>query len=215
MYLLTENMTNEQVRHNIRHLLSQTNRMGMNGLLAHMDKIGFFEAPCSGVHHLAEVGGLARHSLNVYNLAQAVADLELFDHASLYYQSIILVCLLHDLGKAGQFDKPGYIPNMLNGRPTKANPNPEPEQSKAKPYEGNKALLPVAHETRSIVIASQFIDLTEEEQFAILYHNGMYGTAKYDLQGHETPLQMLLHFADMWASHVTEKAYGRETADEA
>ncbi len=205
MYLSTENMTNEQVRQEIRDLLFKACRTGMNSLLMHMDKMGFFEAPCSGAHHLAEVGGLARHSLNVYYLAQSVADLEVFDHADLYYQSIILVCLLHDLGKAGQFDKPGYVPNMLKGRPTKANPNPDPKQSETKPYEVNKALLPVAHETRSIVIASQFIDLTEDEQFAILYHNGMYGTAKYDLQGHETPLQMLLHFADMWASHVTEK----------
>lgn len=205
MYLSTENMTNEQVRQEIRGLLMKANRTGMNSLLAHMDKMGFFEVPCSGAYHLAEVGGLARHSLNVYYLAESVANLEVFDHDSLYYESIILVCLLHDLGKAGQFDKPGYVPNMLKGRPTKANPNPEPKQSETKPYEVNKALLPVAHETRSVVIASQFIDLTENEQFAILYHNGMYGTAKYDLQGHETPLQMLLHFADMWASHVTEK----------
>jgi len=205
MYLLTENMTNEQVRQEIRDLLMKANRTGMNSLLAHMDKMGFFEAPCSGAYHLAEVGGLARHSLNVYYLAESVANLEVFDNDSLYYESIILACLLHDLGKAGQFDKPGYVPNMLKGRPTKANPNPEPKQSETKPYEVNKALLPVAHETRSVVIASQFIDLTEGEQFAILYHNGMYGTAKYDLQGHETPLQMLLHFADMWASHVTEK----------
>lgn len=204
----TENFSNEQIRNGIIDLLYETKRPGIKELVRYMDKSGFFDAPCSGSYHLAEVGGLARHSLNVYYLAQSVADLDLFDHGDMYYESIILVSLLHDLGKAGQFNKPGYIPNMLKGRPTKENPNPEPKQSETKPYEVNKALLPVAHETRSIVIASQYIELTEDEQFAILYHNGMYGTAKYDLQGHETPLQMLLHFADMWASRVKEKEYG-------
>ena len=47
-------------------------------------------------------------------------------------------------------------------------------------------------------------DLTEEEEFAILYHNGMYGQLKYSYSGKETPLSMIIHFADMWASRVIE-----------
>ena len=60
------------------------------------------------------------------------------------------------------------------------------------------------HEIRSLSIIDRHIDLTEKEQFAILYHNGMYGDLKYQLSGKETPLYMLLHFADMWCSRVTE-----------
>ena len=33
----------------------------------------------------------------------------------------------------------------------------------------------------------------------------MYGDLKYTLQGKETPMQIVLHFADMWASRVMEK----------
>ena len=62
----------------------------------------------------------------------------------------------------------------------------------------------VDHEVRSVAIASRFIELTEEEQLAILWHNGLYGPFKYEIQGNETPLYMLLHFADLWAARVTE-----------
>jgi len=68
----------------------------------------------------------------------------------------------------------------------------------------NKELLYVPHEIRSIAIAERFISLTENEEFAILYHNGMYGDLKYSYSGKETPLSMILHFADLWASRVTE-----------
>ena len=53
-------------------------------------------------------------------------------------------------------------------------------------------------------MASMFIDLTEDEQYAILYHNGLYGNLKYVISGHETPLYMIVHWADMWASYVIE-----------
>ena len=109
--------------------------------------------------------------------------------------SVVIASALHDLGKMGQFEKPNYVPNVLASGKT----------SDAKPYKTNPELLPVEHEIRSVVIASMFIDLTEEEQFAILYHNGMYGSLKYQLQGKETPLFMIIHFADLWASRVTEK----------
>ena len=89
-------------------------------------------------------------------------------------------------------------------RATKANPNPEPKQSDSKPYKVNPELLSVDHEVR-LAIISKYIDLTEEEQQAILWHNGLYGPFKYEIQGKETLLYMILHFADMLASRVVEK----------
>lgn len=38
------------------------------------------------------------------------------------------------------------------------------------------------------------------EIVVVLYIVGI----KYEIQGKETPLYMLLHFADLWASRVTE-----------
>jgi hypothetical protein len=63
--------------------------------------------------------------------------------------------------------------------------------------------LYIPHEVRSVKIASRFIHLTEYEEHAIYYHNGKYTHTGYDLK--ETPLQMLLHFADLWCSRVLEE----------
>lgn len=104
----------------------------------------------------------------------------------------------------GQFGKPNYVPNMLKGRATKANPNPEPYQSEKKPFITNPELLSVDHEIRSIQIASQFIRLEEEESYAILNHNGMYSNLRYAYSGKETPLNLIIHWADMWAARVIE-----------
>ena len=66
------------------------------------------------------------------------------------------------------------------------------------------------HEIRSVAIATMYIDLTEEEQHASLYHNGLYGPLKYEIQGSETPLYMIIHFADLWASRVVEGKFKDE-----
>ena len=108
--------------------------------------------------------------------------------------SVIISAILHDLGKMGQFEKPMYVENHLKSG-----------ELGSQPYKSNPDLLKIPHEVRSIAIASMFIDLTEEEQFAILYHNGLYGDFKYEIQGNETPLYLILHFADMWAARVIEK----------
>lgn len=194
----------------IIRILTDTGRSGIGQLIDYMDEGGYFESPCSSSHHMAKAGGLAEHSVNVYEI---MISLDIAFGAGLNYHSIGICAFLHDLGKMGQFGKPGYIPNMLKGRVTKANPDPQPYQSDKKPYVINPDLLYVDHEVRSIAIASKFIELTEEEQQAILWHNGLYGSFKYEIQGKETPLYMLLHFADMWASRVTE-AESAEGEDE-
>lgn len=191
----------------IKDLLLSTKRQGMEKLIACMEENGFFTAPCSTSHHLSKEGGLAEHHLNVLDAAiilrNSLGIVDGIDDAS-----IIICSLLHDIGKMGQFGKPNYVPNMLKGRATKANPNPEPRQSEAKPFKSNPELLHVDHEVRALAIISKFIDLTEEEQLAILWHNGLYGPFKYEIQGQETPLYMIIHFADMWASRVMEREEG-------
>lgn len=178
-------------------MLLKTKREGMEDLIAEMEDIGFFNAPCSGGNHLACEYGLVHHTRNVMTIAEKIG-------VALYggtkyneiQNSVIIAAALHDLGKCGQFGKPEYVPNILKTTN---------KQSDKKPYEVNKDLLKIPHEVRSVAIATMFIDLTEEEQHAILMHNGLYGPFKYELQGSETPLYMLIHFADMWASRVVEK----------
>lgn len=180
----------------LRDSLLKTEREGMVDLLSYMQDIGFLTAPCSGGNHLCREGGLLDHSVNVFLVAEKMGVALLGgEEYNKIHDSITIAALLHDLGKCGQFDKPEYVPNILK----------DGKQSDSKPYKRNPDLLNVPHEIRSVAIASMFIDLTEEEQHAILYHNGLYGPLKYEIQGNETPLYMLIHFADMWASRVTEK----------
>lgn len=187
----------------VKSLLLGTGREGMDKLIAHMEEYGFFTAPCSTSYHLAEEGGLAKHSLNVFNTAEELYDL--WGLQDIIPEESITICsLLHDIGKMGQFGKFNYVPNMLKGRATKANPNPEPYQSDKKPYVSNPELLYMDHECRALSIISKYIELTEEEQQAILWHNGLYGSFKYQIQGNETPLYMVIHFSDMWASRIIE-----------
>lgn len=190
----------------IKDLLLSTERPGMKNLIEYMEDNGFFTAPCSTSHHLSTEGGLAQHSYNVYMIAKDIFYLlypgETEERSS--EDSLIICSLLHDIGKMGQFGKPNYVPNMMKGRATKANPNPEPKQSESKPFKSNPDLLYVDHEVRALSIIGRFIELTEEEQLVILWHNGLYGPFKYEIPGKEIPLYMIIHFADMWASRVIE-----------
>lgn len=189
------------MREKIQKLLLSTKRDGMKTLLVWMDLNGFYSSPCSTQHHLCKEGGLAEHSWNVFDVMDKLAGTMLGEkeHDEII-NSIIICSLLHDIGKAGQFGKCGYVENYLSKKDKDGNPI----RSEAKPYVTNSDLLNVPHEIRSLAIISKYIDLTEDEQFAILYHNGMYGDLKYQLNGKETQLYMLLHFSDMWASRVVE-----------
>ena len=192
----------EGIQTTIENYLTLTKRNGIENLIAWMDLHGFYDAPCSSKYHLAEPGGLAKHSLNVLSIACSMIETLYIKQSKPFTQafldSVVICALLHDLGKAGQFGKPNY--------------RTIPKHDESAPfagfighfeYETNKDLLYVPHEVRSIAIASRFIKLTEEEQFAILYHNGLYGELQ-SINGKETELYMLLHWADMWASRVIE-----------
>ena len=175
--------------------LMSTDRPGMEDLIRYMEECGFFEAPCSSQFHLAAKFGLVHHTRNVMETAEriGVALLGGAEYNKIQ-ESVIIAAGLHDLGKMGQFEKPLYsVKRLKDGSVGKI------------PFEQNKELLPVDHEIRSVAIASMFIDLTEEEQFAILYHNGLYGTVgRYSLQNHETQLYLIVHTADLWCSRFVE-----------
>ena len=183
-----------KVKETIEAMLRDTKRDGIDELIEHMNKIGFFEAPASTKYHGAYNGALAEHSLNVAQCAYDIASALDYDYAEEYYNSINICALLHDLGKAGQFGKPLYIDNVLKSG----------KLSEAQPYKHNPDLMDLPHEVTSVIEIQKYIYLTEEEQRAIAWHNGLYGAFRYDIQGKETPLYMIIHFADMWASRVLE-----------
>lgn len=166
---------------------------GMLSLLHHMQLNGFYSAPCSSKYHLAVPGGLAIHTKNVMQIAEKIFYAGFSNDVDLH--ELYLVCALHDLGKMGQFGKPNYKEHILD----------DGTRDSERPFMINESLQYVPHECRSIIIASKFINLNENEQNAILYHNGLYGDFRNCVKGEETPLYLILHFADMWASRVEER----------
>jgi 23S rRNA maturation-related 3'-5' exoribonuclease YhaM len=179
----------------IEEWLLGTKREGIEDLVAYLDEIGFYDAPASTKYHGAAHGALATHSINVMDCARSLAITWCGKKWYQAHQDSITICaLLHDLGKAGQFGKPLYVENVLKKGP-----------SEAQPFKINTDLMTLPHEVVSIIEATKFIDLTEDEQRAIAWHNGLYGIFKYDIQGKENELYMIIHFADMWASRVVER----------
>ena len=179
----------------IRDALMKTKREGIVDLLDYMKEIGFLEAPCSGGNHLAKKGGLAEHSVNVLTIAEKIG-VSLLGGARYneVQDSVVIAALLHDLGKCGDYEKPMYVESILKSG----------KQSDAKPYKRNPELSAVPHAVRSIKLATLFIDLTEAEEWAILCHDGLYDFMYKELKGKETWLQLIIHWADMWASRIIE-----------
>ena len=191
----------------ITTLLKNTGRDRIDIIIEELEADGFFTAPASGGLHSNQRGGLAQHSLNVLRMAEKIGVCLLGGEAYNRIQgSVTIVTLLHDLGKVGDYDKRFYVPNMVqDGRPTKADPVQKYKQSEKKPWKRNPDLTNVPHVVRSAIIAERYFELTEEEEYAIIYHDGLYEPSnRYVIEGHETQLLLILHWADMWASRVLE-----------
>ena len=91
-----------------------------------------------------------------------------------------------------------YVPKVLKNGTVSA----------AEPYTRNREIQSVEHELFSLQIVSKFIELTEDEQWSIMHHNGLYGVFKYNIPGNETALYLLLHTADMLTSRLFETKEG-------
>ena len=183
----------DEIKKNIVDMLLSTKREGMEDFLVEMANNGFFTSPCSGGNHLCKEGGLAEHSWNVCQKAMELANAFGMENMM---DSVVISSLLHDYGKTGDFDKAYYVDNILkSGKP-----------SETKPFKRNPDILEKNHAIKSVVMINRWIDLTEDEEFAILHHDGFYERANFDAWQKPTPLLMILHFADLWCSRVVEEA---------
>lgn len=198
--------TREEQINYFRDSMMSTGREGMEDLLAFMEDLGFMTAPASGGNHLCKDGGLLEHTVNVMLLAEKIGVAMLGGAAyNKIHNSVIIAAGLHDLGKCGRFGSPYYVENMIqDGRPTKKEPEQKYKRSESKPFKISPDLCHIDHPLRSVELAARYIDLTEEEEHAIFYHDGAYGSLAYDLKGHEEPLQTIIHFADFWAAQFVE-----------
>ena len=160
------------------------------------EETAYLTTPASTKFHLCRERGLLEHSVNVAeNLLKIKAVLapEISD------ESCVIVALLHDLGKAGMPGQPQYIKN-----------DPSPKQKAygypaTTPYRFNKELLYLSVPIRGLYLAASRFPLTEEEVQAIVYHDGQYVEDNRSVATNETPLTLLLQYADTWSGFVLEK----------
>ena len=86
----------EDNKERILKLLYDTNREGMNYLVEYMDETRFFTTKCSRKHHLAVRGGLATHSLHVYDNFSHKNDKW---NLNIPKDSVVIMSILHDICK--------------------------------------------------------------------------------------------------------------------
>ena len=149
------------------------------------------EAPASSRFHLARPGGLVEHSLNVartlLRLRQALAP-------ELPEESCVLAALYHDAGKAGSPGRPYYLPN----------PDAWQVRNRGIRYVTNRELPWLDIASRSLLLVSRFVPLTDEEAQAIRFHDGQYIEENRSVAHREAPLTRLLQYADNWSGGVLE-----------
>lgn len=88
-------VTDMDTRSQILALLSSVRRPGMDALLDFIGGSNYFTANCYG-HHFIGKGGVAQHSMEVYEYMQAR------NVTGLPKESLILCAFTHDLGKTAQ-----------------------------------------------------------------------------------------------------------------
>ena len=143
-------------------LLKSTRHPGIKSMIEYLLKEGFFESPVSTRFYGCYEGGLAKHSLGVYdllkefneklNLGAAIASGQ--KPLPIKPENIVIAALLHDVCKVG-----AYL-------------------GSEKPYRWNKK-MPEGHATLSIARIKKHIELTEIEELMIKFHMGVYGLKEF------------------------------------
>lgn len=156
----------------------------------------YLSSPASTRFHLCRKQGLLEHSVNV---AETMLKLRASLAPEIDEESCIITALIHDLGKAGMPGVPQYLEN-----------EPTPKQKQygfpaSIPYRINESLVYLSVPVRSLYLAIPYISLSESEVQAVMYHDGQYVDDNKSVATKETPLLLLLQYADTWSTFVIEK----------
>ncbi len=180
-------------------------RRGADRLLEWLDSDAsdFFTAPSSTRFHGAYEGGLAEHSLNVYECLKdylsrpRTKELYGMDYTD---ETIAITALLHDICKVNF-----YAVDYRNAK------NEQGVWERV-PYYTIRDALPYGHGEKSVYMIQGFMRLTREEAFAIRYHMGFSGNEDKNSVGRALemfPLALAVSVADMEASYYLEGSAGK------
>lgn len=172
-------------------------RDGLEDVLDLLHTSDFYTAPASTRFHGSEEGGLAKHSLTVY---QRSFDLwqglyYVGDQLTIKKESLAIVSLFHDICKINT-----YKVDYRNAK------NWETGKWEKVPYycmddDTGFGL----HGAKSAWILSRYMQLTDEEFVAIVHHMGAWDKSAYSDPGkayEKYHLAWLLHVADEFATYI-------------
>ena len=181
-------------------------REGADKLLEYLlsDKSDFFSAPASTRFHGSYPGGLAEHSINVYECLKdylsrdRVKEMYGMDYSD---ETIAIVSLLHDICKVNVY-KPGT-----------RNVKDEFGVWKQVPTYTFEDKMPYGHGEKSVYIINGYMRLTRDEAFAIRFHMGFTGSEEVGTVSNAFemfPLAFATATADMEATFYLESDEKKE-----
>ena len=169
-------------------ILSKVKRNGIDRLITWLEESTFFTDPASASYHDNFVGGLCKHSLDVYDNYVHLTGTDYED------ETAIITCLLHDICKAGSYK---IIQKRVKNEETN-------KWETANQYGYADNIFPYGHGEKSVLMINRFIGLTKEEMLMIRWHMGAYESKECwkDLGDAQKMYKsvMFIHFADMLAS---------------
>lgn len=174
------------------NLLRQTNREGIENLIAFLEKTDFFTAPASTRFHGCYEKGLLEHSLKVYEILKEKVKTSSIE-IDVKEDSLIIIALLHDICKANY-----YKVDYRNAK------NALGEWEKV-PYYTVDDTIPYGHGDKSVMMLTEYMKLTGEEKYCIRWHMGCTEPKEqYNTLGQafkKYPLALVLHEADLEATY--------------
>lgn len=222
----------EQKKFDILAALDCLKRDGKNNLKKFLtEESDYFTAPASRAFHLNYEGGLAEHSWNVFDiLVKKNEQYNLFYD----YDTLAICGLLHDLCKVNFYkvvaEEPTepqmkYLMGLCKGKlPVVPGPLHKDYVSKLINYYKNGGempeytkggfviddQLPIGHGEKSLVVILKYIDLTDDEMYAIRWHMSNWDLSEYAKYSYNQAVQKsrlvtLLITADMEATNLVEE----------
>jgi len=180
------------MKEQILELLRTVKREGIEDVIKFLEKSDFFAAPASTRFHGSYEGGLAAHSLKVYEILKYKVENCILE-IDIPEESVIIIALLHDICKTN-FYKVDY-----------RNAKNELGVWEKVPYYTIDDTIPYGHGEKSVMMITEYMKLTPEEKYSIRWHMG-YTEAKelYNAIGAtytKYPIALLTHEADLEATY--------------
>ena len=187
-------LTAEQIAENFEKYRSFMEKLGdrADAALALVDGLGERLALCPASsrkeYHLPIPGGLVDHSLRVLGNALKLVKAFGWDVPK---DSLIIGCLLHDLGKVGDHEKDYYLPQDSDWHREKL----------GEMYKHNKDIQFMTVPDRGVWLCQHYgLRLTQSEFMAILLNDGQYADENAPYKMKEPLLVDIVHMADFISS---------------